>query len=121
MTIFGESAGSFSVSVLMASPLAQGLFQRAIGESGAFFGADAGIGAVCPSEERGPAICRFAGSAHPCRAAGKVRRGASRASLKQELLVLRTNGDGYFLRRVRPSILRPGNKVRCPAGRMERG
>jgi para-nitrobenzyl esterase len=38
VTIFGESAGSFSVSALMASPLAQGLFQRAIGESGAFFG-----------------------------------------------------------------------------------
>lgn len=38
VTIFGESAGSFSVSALMASPLATGLFQRAIGESGAFFG-----------------------------------------------------------------------------------
>jgi para-nitrobenzyl esterase len=38
VTIFGESAGSISVSGLMASPLAQGLFQRAIGESGAFFG-----------------------------------------------------------------------------------
>ncbi|MGD0499939.1 MAG: carboxylesterase family protein [Bryobacteraceae bacterium] len=38
VTIFGESAGSFAVSALMASPLARGLFQRAIGESGAFFG-----------------------------------------------------------------------------------
>ena len=38
VTIFGESAGSFSVSALMASPLANGLFKRAIGESGAFFG-----------------------------------------------------------------------------------
>jgi para-nitrobenzyl esterase len=37
VTIFGESAGSFAVSALMASPLAQGLFHRAIGESGAFF------------------------------------------------------------------------------------
>ena len=37
VTIFGESAGSFSVSELMASPLAKGLFQRAIGESGADF------------------------------------------------------------------------------------
>jgi para-nitrobenzyl esterase len=39
VTIFGESAGSFSVSALMASPLARGLFQKAVGESGAFFGA----------------------------------------------------------------------------------
>ena len=37
VTIFGESAGSFSVSSQLASPLAKGLFQRAIGESGAAF------------------------------------------------------------------------------------
>ncbi|HZZ40436.1 MAG TPA: carboxylesterase/lipase family protein [Acidobacteriaceae bacterium] len=37
VTIFGESAGSFSVSAQMASPLAQGLFVHAIGESGAAF------------------------------------------------------------------------------------
>jgi len=33
VTIFGESAGSVSVSILQASPLARGLFHRAIGES----------------------------------------------------------------------------------------
>lgn len=38
VTVFGESAGSFSVNALMASMRARGLFQRAIGESGAFFG-----------------------------------------------------------------------------------
>lgn len=35
VTIAGESAGSIAVSALMASPLAKGLFARAIGESGA--------------------------------------------------------------------------------------
>jgi para-nitrobenzyl esterase len=34
VTIFGESAGSFAVSTLMAAPSAQGLFAKAIGESG---------------------------------------------------------------------------------------
>jgi para-nitrobenzyl esterase len=34
VTIFGESAGSFAVSTLMAVPTARGLFHRAIGESG---------------------------------------------------------------------------------------
>lgn len=38
VTIFGESAGSFAVNALMAAPEARGLFQKAIGESGAFFG-----------------------------------------------------------------------------------
>jgi para-nitrobenzyl esterase len=38
VTIFGESAGSFAVSTLMALPIAQGLFQKGIGESGAAFG-----------------------------------------------------------------------------------
>jgi para-nitrobenzyl esterase len=35
VTIFGESAGSLDVSVLMATPLSKGLFRRAIGQSGA--------------------------------------------------------------------------------------
>jgi para-nitrobenzyl esterase len=34
VTIFGESAGASSVSALMASPVAAGLFLKAIGESG---------------------------------------------------------------------------------------
>ncbi len=37
VTIAGQSSGSISVSILMASPLAKGLFQRAIGESGGLF------------------------------------------------------------------------------------
>eukprot|EP00095_Tigriopus_kingsejongensis_P002799 maker-scaffold157_size297442-snap-gene-1.27 protein:Tk02799 transcript:maker-scaffold157_size297442-snap-gene-1.27-mRNA-1 annotation:"hypothetical protein DAPPUDRAFT_240263" len=35
VTIFGESAGSASVTFLMLSPLAEGLFHQAIGDSGA--------------------------------------------------------------------------------------
>jgi para-nitrobenzyl esterase len=37
VTIFGESAGGISVSMLAASPLAKGLFQGAISESGGNF------------------------------------------------------------------------------------
>ncbi|QQO21448.1 carboxylesterase family protein [Bradyrhizobium diazoefficiens] len=37
VTLFGESAGAMAVGILMTSPLAHGLFHRAIGQSGAFW------------------------------------------------------------------------------------
>jgi len=38
VTIFGESAGSWAVNLMVATPLAKGLFHRAIGQSGGAFG-----------------------------------------------------------------------------------
>jgi len=38
VTVFGDSAGSSSIANLMGSPRAKGLFQRAVGESGAWMG-----------------------------------------------------------------------------------
>ena len=59
VTIFGESAGGFSVGSLIASPLAKGLFQRAILESGT------GIGAGISSRDDARAVAlRFADSLH---------------------------------------------------------
>jgi para-nitrobenzyl esterase len=37
VTVFGQSSGAMSVSVLIASPVAKGLFQRAIAQSGGLF------------------------------------------------------------------------------------
>jgi para-nitrobenzyl esterase len=54
VTLFGESAGSFAVSTLMASPVSKDLFQRAIGESGGAF-SSAGLGykplAACEQQD----------------------------------------------------------------------
>src|SRR5580698_7722548 len=50
VTIFGESAGSFAVSTLMASPMAQGLFEKAIGESGAAFSSTLPVDALADRE-----------------------------------------------------------------------
>ncbi len=70
VTIFGLSAGSMSVSLLMASPLARGLFHRAIGQSGAALGP---VGASCGitdsmqdlphAEQTGRALGRSLGAA----------------------------------------------------------
>src|SRR3954465_4731032 len=52
VTIFGESAGGMSVGSLIASPLAKGLFQRAILESGTGIG----IGIASPDTARSNAV-----------------------------------------------------------------
>ncbi len=66
VTIFGESAGSWSVNALVATPLAKGLFQRAIGESGGTFGAMAALQAdkkaVLAAEKTGAAFGKAAGA-----------------------------------------------------------
>ena len=46
VTIFGESAGSISVCYLAATPLADGLFQKAIGQSGGCFARHASLGST---------------------------------------------------------------------------
>jgi para-nitrobenzyl esterase len=43
VTIDGQSAGSFSVNALMVSPMAKGLFHRAIGQSGGMFSGNPGL------------------------------------------------------------------------------
>ena len=42
VTVFGESAGAHAVGILMASPAAAGAFDKAIGQSGAFWESEGG-------------------------------------------------------------------------------
>jgi len=51
VTIAGQSAGSFSVNALMVSPLAKGLFSRAIGQSGGMFSTSRGVASDLKSAE----------------------------------------------------------------------
>jgi para-nitrobenzyl esterase len=53
VTIFGESAGAAMVGGLVGSPVAKGLFHRAISESGAWMGLGMGPMAPRPQAERG--------------------------------------------------------------------
>jgi para-nitrobenzyl esterase len=58
ITIFGESAGARSVSLLMASPLSEGLFHRAIAHSGALRDTTTSL---AEREERGTEIAAALG------------------------------------------------------------
>ena len=92
VTIFGESAGSWSVNVLQATPLANGLFQRAIGESGGQF---ARTPTLAEMEEGG---VRFARDG-----AGLDSLKALRAAPAEKLVTIQAgrtaevNVDGYVL------------------------
>ncbi len=98
VTIFGESAGSFSVSALMASPLARGLFQRAIGESGAYFGTTLEL---VPREQSEKIQLDFARTALGVTSLEALRsKPASElleTSTKQQKVSFEPNIDGYFL------------------------
>jgi para-nitrobenzyl esterase len=63
VTMFGESAGSFAVSTLMASKMARGLFHKAIGESGAAFAGPELTGFHESAEDKGDAWVASLGAA----------------------------------------------------------
>ncbi|MGX4804944.1 carboxylesterase/lipase family protein [Bradyrhizobium guangdongense] len=64
VTLFGESAGAMAVGLLMASPLARGLFHKAIAQSGAFWdGRHGPLQTYDEARARGLAFARRQGGA----------------------------------------------------------
>ena len=61
VTLFGESAGGFSVHTMIASPLAKGLFQRAIVESGGGRTTEGAAPSVAAAEATGLAFAKAQG------------------------------------------------------------
>lgn len=51
VTIAGQSAGSFSVNMLVVSPMAKGLFHKAIAQSGGMFGKELMLGQTLEAAE----------------------------------------------------------------------
>lgn len=115
VTIFGESAGSYSVSALMASPLAQGLFRRAIGESGAFFHSDMPLK---PRAEAEAACLKFAESALGATSLEQLRAMPAKKLLKAQLKwpqrYFTPDIDGYFLPEDGRLIYDAGRQSRVP-------
>jgi para-nitrobenzyl esterase len=120
VTIFGESAGSFSVSALMASPRAKGLFQKAIGESGAaFYSHDLPF---LPLREREEEDAKFAESALALKELAALRALPAEklleASLREEngerVFHFRPNVEGDFLPEAIPAIFAQGRQNDVP-------
>ncbi|MES2303344.1 MAG: carboxylesterase family protein, partial [Pseudomonadota bacterium] len=63
VTIVGQSAGAMSVSLLQASPLAKGLFARAVAMSGSAFGGMLGPIPLASAEAQGTALQKELGAA----------------------------------------------------------
>ncbi len=119
ITIFGESAGSFSVSSLMASPLTKDLISKAIGESGgAFYSGGLGY----PSRE----IAEQQGSQFAQAAFGTTKLAELRKVSADDLVRAATakttppppkfvpDVDGYFLPDSVPNIYAAGKQAHVP-------
>jgi len=119
ITIFGESAGSFSVSAQMASPLGRNLFQKAIGESGGAF-YSSGLGFE-PREVREQRDAKFAETVLHATTLADLRKLSADDILKA--VTAKTtppqprfgpNVDGYFLPDSVPNIYAAGKQAHIP-------
>ena len=115
VTIFGESAGSLSVSALMASPLAQGLFQRAIGESGAFVDSTSlPAKPRAETEEAGLRLAESLGVKTIEQLRAKPADAVQQAALKRGAFSFSPNIDGYFLPEDVAAIYTAGKQSHIP-------
>jgi para-nitrobenzyl esterase len=113
ITIGGESAGSLSVSALMASPLSRDLFQQAIGESGAFFGSVGGHDAAGLSETEQQGV-KFAQSIGAPALADLRAKSAADLLKSAGSTPFWPSVDGYFLPASVQSIFAQGKQSQVP-------
>lgn len=114
VTIAGESAGSISVSALMASPVSRNLIAGAIGESGALI-STLPPRALAETEQDGVQFAKTAG------ADSLAALRAMKAEQLQEVLAkggpglrFRPNLDGHFLARTLADIFAAGEQAKVP-------
>ena len=111
ITIVGESAGSMSVSALMASPLCQGLFAQAMGSSGSVMGFNKVL-TLKEAEQNGVELAKQI---------GKKNIKDLRALPAEELMKLAAvkaiptyNIDGYFLTEQPTETYAKGKQTKVP-------
>ena len=113
VTIAGESAGSISVSALMASPLSRNLIAGAIGESGAM------ISTLPPrplaeTEQVGVRFATSAGAASLAALRAMTAEQIQEAVAKGAAMRFNTNLDGYFLSKPLTDSFAAGEQAKVP-------
>ena len=113
VTIAGESAGSISVSALMASPLSKNLMAAAIGESGA------AISSLPPqpladAEQKGVKFAAAAGVNTLAALRAMTAEQIQDAAAKAQGVRFSTAMDGYFLSKSLTEIFEAGEQAKVP-------
>ena len=125
VTIFGQSAGSWSVCALQASPLARGLFHKAIGHSGGCFGAPrahlaktGGMATDVSGHDAGLAIAAELGAeGEGPEAAAALRAAGPEAVMEAQQTARRGTGllvDGWALPKLADEIFATGEQNDVP-------
>ena len=113
VTIAGESAGSISVSALMASPLSKGLMAGAICESGAAI-ASLPPRPLAESEQNGVKFAAAAGADSLAALRAMPAQQIQEAAAKAQGIRFSTAMDGYFLSKTLTEIALAGEQARVP-------
>ncbi|MFC4453541.1 carboxylesterase/lipase family protein [Deinococcus sonorensis] len=114
VTVAGESAGSYSVNALMASPLSRGLFARAIGESGAYFGASRSVSTHDDAQRHGQAFATRVGAASLADLRARSATELLEASGQPGAAPFLANIDGWFLPARPADLFAAGQQAQVP-------
>jgi len=113
ITIAGESAGSFSVSAQMASPLSKNLIAGAIGESGSLLGALPPV-TMNKAEENGVQFAKSVGVSSLAELRALNADTLLKMSFKYGVFRFPMTVDGYFFPKDPLAIFRAGEQAHVP-------
>lgn len=121
VTVFGQSAGAQNISILMASPLSKGLFDKAIAQSGSPMIGDKRLQTPAQMEQLGTVLAEVLKA--PSVGAIKYLRGlptseilAATQAFRSRLngLILDVGMDGYAVPEFSPQVYRAGKELPVP-------
>jgi para-nitrobenzyl esterase len=113
VTIAGESAGSFSVSAQMASPMARDLIAGAIGESGALLGMNP-LPTLAEAQANGERFARQVGAASPAQLRALPAKALLEATSRPDTPRFGAVVDGDFFPEAPAAIYAAGRQARVP-------